>query len=117
MGLWITATGCHVFALPGNPVSSLVGTFRYIIPYLRLEQGSREKAVRKVSLSQEYTTKGDLTVFLPVGLEPGGRALPRPVKNSGDFARLAGTDGFVELPDGTARWPAGSEVDFYPWKA
>ncbi len=116
MGLWITDSGCRVFALPGNPVSTLAGTFRYVIPYLRLQQGSRERAARKVILSQDFTTNGNLTFFLPVVLDPAGRALPRPVNNSGDFARLAGTDGFAELPEGSTQWPAGSAVDFYPWK-
>ena len=116
MGLWVTDSGCRIFALPGNPVSTLVGTFRYVIPYLRLQQGSREKAEWKVSLARDFTTRGDLTIFLPVELGSGGKVHPRPVNNSGDFARLAGTDGFVELPDGTTRWPAGSEVDFFPWK-
>ena len=61
----------------------------------------------------------DLTYFLPVVLrhEPGGRTIaePRPTNTSGDFAALAGTDGFVELPRGQDHFPAGFPAPFHAW--
>ncbi len=42
-------------------------------------------------------------------------AEPRPTGGSGDFISLAGTDGFVELPQGPATHLAGLAVPFQHW--
>jgi molybdopterin molybdotransferase len=108
-----------VFALPGNPVSVLVCLVRYVIPALILRSGAALPPRANFSLSREYPFPAPLSCFLPVSLrydsDGTNRAEPRPTGGSGDFISLAGTDGFVELPQGPATHPAGLTVPFQHW--
>ncbi len=108
-----------VFALPGNPVSVLVCLARYVIPALAAQSGAPCPARVPVILAREFDFPAPLTCFLPVTLryDRDGRtwAEPRPTGGSGDFISLAGTDGFVELPQGPATHPAGLAVPFQRW--
>ena len=119
--LWfgVHERGVMVFALPGNPVSVLVCLARYVIPALLAAAGARVSSRRTAALGRAFEFLAPLTCFLPVSLEydPGGRtsAAPRPTGGSGDFISLAGTDGFVELPQGPAIHPAGLVTPFYRW--
>jgi molybdopterin molybdotransferase len=111
--------GQAVFALPGNPVSVLVCLARYVIPALGRMVGDTPRAPPTVALAREFAFERRLACFLPValGYDQQGRTLaePRPTGGSGDFIALAGTDGFVELPCGPARHPAGLTVPLYRW--
>ncbi len=118
--MWFGTTTRHqaVFALPGNPVSSLVCTVRYLRPALLAAQGLR-LADDLACLSAPVAPHPRLTRFMPVRLQAGhdGRILaaPAPTRNSGDFTAIAHTDGFVELPPGTDDLPAGEAVRVYRW--
>jgi len=61
----------------------------------------------------------DLTHFMPVKLawstDGASLATPRPTNTSGDFAALAGTDGFVELPPRRGDYPQGTAVRLFRW--
>lgn len=111
--------GQPVFALPGNPVASLVCGVRYVMPLLLAALGAAPRPARVVQLSAAVHFSPDLTYFLPVRLAytPGGQCLaePHPTNTSGDFIALGGTDGFVELPRGKADFPAGYPARFFPW--
>jgi molybdopterin molybdotransferase len=119
--LWfgVSPEGKPVFALPGNPVSSLVCLVRYALPGLlhamRMESGPQPI----VALAEQVRFEPDLTCFLPVTLEytADGRCLAKPkqTNTSGDFAALAGTAGFVELPRGASMFPAGYAARFFSW--
>lgn len=119
--LWfgLSADGKPVFALPGNPVSSLTCLVRYALPALVESLGVAPAPMRRVRLAREYRFAPDLTCFLPVVLawDDDGHvtAEPRPTNTSGDFVGLKGTDGFVELPRGTDVFPAGYAADFHAW--
>lgn len=119
--LWfgISPAGKPVFALPGNPVSSLVCLVRYALPGLLHAMQFNRDLTPIVSLAEEVRFAPDLTCFLPVTLEytADGRCLARPkqTNTSGDFAALAGTSGFVELPRGASLFPAGYAARFYAW--
>ena len=119
--LWfgLNDRGVMVFALPGNPVSVLVCLARYVVPALSASAGARASTRQTVALARAYDFRAPLTCYLPVSLEydPDGRtmAAPRSTGGSGDFISLAGTDGFVELPQGPASHPAGLVVPFYRW--
>lgn len=107
-----------VFALPGNPVSTVAGFTRYILPALYKHVGAGDYKPIKVTLSNGFKFKKSLTYFLPVKVSQKGSQIlaePAPVNGSGDFSALAYTDGFVELPAELAEYPAGMEVDFYSW--
>ncbi len=111
--------GQAVFALPGNPVSVLVCLARYVIPALKARSGACPEPRAEVVTDQTCPGDERLTTFLPVALrydrDGRARATPRPTGGSGDFLTLAGTDGFVELPPGTANWPAGTAAPYLRW--
>lgn len=112
MGVWQGRDGAVVFGLPGNPVSALVCLHRHVLPALRdwsggLPTGGVERVVRG-----EFTRPRGLTFFLPVVADAGGHVRAAPVSNSGDFAGLAGTGGFVEVDETFAE---GSAAPYFPW--
>ncbi len=119
--MWFGTSGAGkpVFALPGNPVSTLVCATRYVLPALRTALGAAPVAPEWVELAAPIELGADLTYFMPVaivGTDPGiARAEPRPTNTSGDFVSLAGTDGFVELPRTKRLYPAGSIVRLFRW--
>ncbi len=108
-----------VFALPGNPVSTLVCLHRYVLPAINRAMGAILRAPRQVRLAESITFGSGLTCFLPVTLasDRNGQLLgvPRHTNTSGDFASLASTDGFVELAAEESEFPAGYVADFHPW--
>lgn len=115
----VSADQKPVFALPGNPVSSLVCLVRYVAPALITALGATPRSPRLVKLGREVRFEPDLTYFLPVTLDyrSDGEclALPRPANTSGDFAALSGTDGFVELPRGREWFPEGFVASYWKW--
>jgi molybdopterin molybdotransferase len=108
-----------IFALPGNPVSTLVCTARYILPALREAAGLAASPPEYVQLSAAAESSAELTYFLPVSLcwsaEGAALAEPRPTNTSGDFVSLAGTNGFIELPPARAPYPAGTAARLFRW--
>ena len=96
--LWfgVTRDGKRVFGLPGNPVSCLVCLHRYLFEPQELWQ------------LKQPLRRGKLTVFKPVR---AGK--PVPMNTSGDFADLARSDGFVEIPAGTG---TVRRARFWSWR-
>ena len=119
MWFGVSNAGPAVFALPGNPVSTLVCLSRYVLPALRAAMGQGNDATRRIALASPFEVKAPLAFYLPVTLENDdwGRtsAVPRPTNGSGDFTALAGTDGFVELPPGPSTYPKGFVARFFGW--
>jgi molybdopterin molybdotransferase len=119
--LWfgVSARGQPIFALPGNPVSTLVCATRYLVPALRAAAGLARPPAENVTLAASADALPELTHFIPVKLawSAAGAALatPRPTNTSGDFAALAGTDGFVELPARREAYPEGTAVRLFRW--
>lgn len=122
--LWfgVGAGGQTVYALPGNPVSTLVCLTRYVLPGLLAAQGlvpgAALAAIETVTLAQSYQVKPSLAVFLPVTLTQtiaGQCALPHPTRGSGDFTSLIGTTGFVELPPGPRVIAEDVSLPLYRW--
>ena len=119
--LWfgVAQSGPAVFALPGNPVSTLVCLSRYVIPALLAAMGDRTPAARKIPLAAPVTVASKFVHFVPVRTEVDewGRdwAVPRLTNGSGDFTALAGTDGFVELPAGPNTYPKGFVTRLFRW--
>lgn len=112
--------GQAVFALPGNPVSTLVCCRHYVIPALRHASGLAPRAPEFAALAQDVTFKPDLTCFLPVRLVSNttGQVLAMPVhtNTSGDFAALSATDGYVELARGETQFPSGTACPLHRWQ-
>jgi molybdopterin molybdotransferase len=119
MWFGVSQSGPAVFALPGNPVSTLVCLARYVLPALRAAMGEAAREPTRIALAAPWDVKAPLTVYLPVrvGTDDWGRpfAHPKPTNGSGDFTALAGTDGFVELPPGPNTYPRGFVTRFFGW--
>ena len=119
MWFGVSHSGPAVFALPGNPVSTLVCLSRYVLPALRAAMGQAPVESQRIALTAPVEVKTPLTFYMPVKLKSDdwGRtsAEPKPTNGSGDFTALAGTDGFVELPPGPNTFPKGFVARFYRW--
>ena len=113
--------GQAVFALPGNPVSTLVCCRHYVLPALLAASGRTLPGPQWAVLTEDVTVSGELTVFQPVRLtsDVDGivRAQPVATNTSGDFTALGGTDGYVELVREQAFFPRGSPVPLHRWAA
>ncbi len=113
--------GRAVFGLPGNPVSTQVGLYRYVLPFLNKSLDAHNVSEELVSLDEDVEIKVGLTYFLPVKVESrkDGRLVGLPIffNGSGDYACLGETDGFVELPADTFHFPKGTVVRLYRWKS
>ncbi len=116
--LWVGRTErTMVFALPGNPVSSLVGTLAYVLPWLTVNQLGELPEPRLAVLAEPITFRPDLTLFQlvesSVDRTNGGRYVS-PVRHagSGDGASLLRGDGFVVLPGERSTFRAGEVFPF-----
>lgn len=109
-----------VFALPGNPVSTLVCCRQYVVPALCSASGMPARKPEFASLAQPVTFRPNLTCFMPARLVSNAAgtvlALPVPTNTSGDFASLAGTDGYVELAREQNEFPVGTAVPLHRWR-
>jgi molybdopterin molybdotransferase len=112
-------TGTAVFALPGNPISTLVCLARYVVPAIDRAMGLGEPPITRMALAEAVTFSPPLAGFLPVttDIDEWGRPWAHAVAHngSGDFAALAGTCGFVELPPGPNTYPKGFVTKLYRW--
>jgi molybdopterin molybdotransferase len=119
MWFGVAQSGPAVFALPGNPVSTLVCLSRYVLPALRVAMGQIPAEPPRIALTAAFEVKAPLAFYLPVKLKTDdwGRtsAEPCPTNGSGDFTALAGTSGFVELPPGPNTYPKGFVARYYRW--
>jgi molybdopterin molybdotransferase len=110
--------GALVFAFPGNPVATFMCLHRYFLPWLRATQGLAEQSPLCAVLSKDFSFQPALKYYLQVKLasNPKGQLIASPVEGngSGDFANLADTDAFLELPPERNEFKAG-EV-FRAWK-
>ena len=108
-----------MFALPGNPVSTLVCLARYVVPALYAAMGRVRDIPAKIAIAAPVTVDSALALFMPVRVETDdwGRAwaVPCPTNGSGDFTSLAGTEGFVELPAGPNTYPKGFVTRLHRW--
>jgi molybdopterin molybdotransferase len=121
MWFGVAGNGTAVFALPGNPVSTLVCLTRYVIPALEQAMAAGQSVPRteRIALAAPLTFNLPLSGFVPVRVETDEWARPWavtvPNNGSGDYAALAGTDGFVELPPGPHVYPKGFVARLYRW--
>ncbi|GAB3340459.1 molybdopterin molybdotransferase MoeA [Larkinella ripae] len=120
--LWFGAseTGKIVFGLPGNPVSTFLCAYRYLLPWLNASLGLavRQPAVARLARPISFAPK--LTYFLPVSLsvttEGSWRAEPLPGSGSADYANLLRCDGFLELPPDRAEFGEGEAFPVFTFR-
>lgn len=114
-----TPDGEIVFALPGNPVSSMVCCRQYVLPALFSAAGRPLPPPQFAALTEAVEFRPKLTCFLPVRTRSRDDgtliATPVPTNTSGDFTALSGTDGYVELDASKEQFPEGTVLPFHGW--
>lgn len=110
-----------VFALPGNPVSAMVCTRRYVLPALFRAMGAWLGEDPWAELERDLAFSPELTFFPPViaGADAGARIRARALEyhNSGHYLALVESSGFVEIPCSRETcYPAGMRVRYFPWQ-
>ncbi|MDL5048000.1 molybdopterin molybdotransferase MoeA [Oscillatoria amoena NRMC-F 0135] len=110
--------GKVVFALPGNPVSTYVCFYRYILPWM-MELMEVQLGQTSAILSERVTFAPNLTYFLQVSIfDERGKRLAKPVPGggSGDFVNLKEVDGFVELPADKSEFKKGESFPYISFR-
>jgi molybdopterin molybdotransferase len=121
MPMWfgMSQGGSAIFALPGNPVATLVCLIRYIVPGVAAAMGKPHLPPERVPLAVPVKFGRAFTYFLPVSVQYDERgrpsAVPRPTNGPGDFLGLTTTHGFVELPPNSDTFPEGFVANLYRW--
>lgn len=114
-----TKQGKPVFALPGNPVSTLIGCYRFVLPYLERARGVKKIKREHVVLKDDFNSKTAFTNFVPVNCEDNANgkrlAVPNRPNGSGDFTSLTKTDGFIQLEANVKEFSSGYITPFIKW--
>ncbi len=119
--LWFGLTGKSqpVFGLPGNPVSTLICTYRYVLPFLLRCAGAAHTQEDLTLLEDSCENESELTFFFPVdkSSDPKIPLYKRiiPYRGSDDILSLTRSAGFVEIPARTAIAAGKDPVRFFPW--
>jgi molybdopterin molybdotransferase len=109
----------HVFALPGNPVSSFVCLYAYIRYWLQKSLNIVDEPIYAI-LSEDITFKPDLILFIEVKInsKSNGTLSAEPIfgNGSGDFINLVHTDGFLILPQEKNIFKKGETYPYIPYR-
>lgn len=104
----------HVFALPGNPVSTFVCYQFYFRHWLFASFGNQLKHPL-IQLSGTTTANNNLSLFIPVVINNEGNEVTIVSNNgSGDLFSLANIDGFILVPKGADIY---IDKSFFPFLA
>jgi molybdopterin molybdotransferase len=115
-----SAAGNYVFALPGNPVSCLVGFRLFVAPLLRGIQGgsTAPPAVVSARLTEPMRNNGGRQAYIPAWVEVSGdgtlEARPVAWHGSGDPFGMATANGLLVRDAGAEPAEPGAMVDVIP---
>lgn len=103
-----------VLGLPGNPVSSHVTAFLFLLPLVRALLGAAEPLPRplRAVLATPLAAGGTRREFLR-GYWNGETVFPAAVQDSGGLAALARSNALIDRPAGAASAAAESPVSLY----
>jgi len=111
--------GVPVFALPGNPVSALVGFHQLVGPALRVMMGGGFSPPRSlpIALEKPLPRARMRTEWLRGNIEiQDGALVARPggKQESHMLSGLARADVLIEIPQGDGELPQGESITVYP---
>ena len=112
----------HIFGLPGNPLSVMVGFFEFVLPGLRRMSGLESKLCQpplRLPLAGQVESRLNLVHFILARLIWHKEQLSvAPLKShgSGDLVAAGPADGMIVLPVRAGKVPSGSRVEFRPWR-
>lgn len=115
MGYW-TTENCHIFGLPGNPVSTFTTFHRHVWPALARLQGGHPAPPECILLQGlQLAAERTHTLFIPVRQRSDGSWTRLDFNNSGDFIHYCSGEGFVEVsPEDNFEDDAAS-LPLYRW--
>lgn len=108
----------YVFGLPGNPVSSLVCYELFVRPLLQLLQGRPAAEPLSVSMTCEFSVKGDRPVYQPARIfADAGHLMAEPIKwsSSSDLKATVEANGMIALLPEHGRYARQSIVPAWLW--
>ena len=106
--------GALVLGLPGNPVSSYVTAYFFLLPLLRALLGASSplpRATRAV-LAADLPAGGPRQEYLRAYWD-GEMVVPRSIQDSGALASLAASNALIERAANAPANPAGTRVSIY----
>jgi len=103
-----------VLGLPGNPVSSHVTAYLFLLPLIRAMSGAAAVLPNPIAamLAQDLPTAGARREFIR-GRWDGMRVVPQRNQDSGALATLAASNALIDRPAGAPAMPAGKSVSVY----
>lgn len=116
--LWYGKKGeKHVFALPGNPASSLTCFLIYVTAAIRKLNGTAAINInlKKGILKGNYVNKFNKALFLQA-LEKGGELQVYPKQASSMLVSFTQSNAFLFVPDDVKEIHEGEEVMYIPFK-
>jgi len=113
-GVWTDSERC-IFGLPGNPVSTIAGATRWVVPFLQARASGNWPDPPRAYLAGNAENHGKMTRFQPVRLVEGNKAEPVKIRNSGDFANLVTTNGILEIPPNRGMIEPSTPLPYFPW--
>ena len=102
-----------IFALPGNPTSTIICMLQYVLPWFSRQFGLENKKMILVKLAVPMSFNPELTHFVQANLSYlNAETWATPIVNngSGDFANLSSSDGFIVFPNRENRTFSVEEV-------
>jgi molybdopterin molybdotransferase len=104
-----------VLGLPGNPVSSFVTGWLFLLPLLRKLSGAENPlpVTRGALLAEALPAGGERREFMR-GWWDGETVTPGMVQDSGALAALAQANALIDRPANAPVLPAGTPVTIYP---
>jgi len=110
-----------VFALPGNPLASLVGYQLFVLPALRKLQGHPGATPDPMTgqLACDYCSRGDRPTYVPSYAEQlsGGQTVVTPLRwrGSADQSPIAAANCLACFPAGQQEFTMGQTVELIPF--
>jgi molybdopterin molybdotransferase len=103
-----------VVGLPGNPVSSHVTAYFFLLPLLRALAGAIQPLPHPVRAltAESLPPGGDRLEFLRARWD-GMHVIRQVIQDSGALAALAGSNALIERPSNAPAVPAGTPVSIY----
>lgn len=111
---------CHVFGLPGNPVSSMVCFELFCRTAIRRLMGMEpvKPPHQKAQLAEEFHFRGGRPTYHPAELRHAANGIvAKPVRwgGSSDLVSTAAANGMVYFPPEERAYEAGALVDVISW--
>lgn len=112
----LVATRGHqiIVGLPGNPVSSFVTGWSFMLPVLRALAGSGQPLPKalEIPLAEDIGRGGDRREFVRARWD-GGAVIPIAERDSSALAALASAEAFIDRPANAAEAKKGTYVPAY----